>query len=115
MWLSLLNASCTMAGQLRVHWQPTNCYSEGNWNQLCKLLLPGTSNDTAALQQKLRQMEEEVVQLRILQLQSAKRTVTANASARMAPPVAPPDLRSVLVQNVHFSATPQIVAAHFSG
>lgn len=60
-------------------------------------------------------MEEEVIKLRMQQLQSAKQAVTANAAVRTVPPTARSDLRSVLVQNVHFSATAQIVAAHFSG
>ena len=73
------------------------------------------SNNTAALQQKLKQMEEEVIKLRNQQLQLAQKIVASSATKPILPPAASSEARSVLVQNVHFSATPQIVAAHFSG
>lgn len=81
------------------------------------LMAAGTNSDnTAALQQKLKQMEEEVIKLRTQQLQLAQKVVAASHAAKPVPaPMASPEARSVLVQNVHISATPQIVAAHFSG
>ena len=72
----------------------------------------------AALRQKVKQMEEEVIKLRNQQLQQAvlKRASSSGAEAAAAAAArASPDARSVLLHNVHFSATPGVVAAHFSG
>ena len=80
------------------------------------LIAAGTNSDnTVALQQKLKQMEEEIIKLRTQQLQLAQKVVASNAAKPVPAPMASPEARSVLVQNVHYSATPQIVAAHFSG
>ena len=57
-------------------------------------------------------MEQEVTKLR--RQQRAVLTTAASLPA-VATAVGLPDYSSVVVHNVHFSATPQIVAAHFSG
>ena len=84
-------------------------------NNVARAAAGTSSNNTAALQQKLKQMEEEIIKLRTQQLHLAKRAVKTNTATLRTTPVSNPDARSVLVQNVHFTATPQIVAAHFSG
>lgn len=71
----------------------------------------------AALKQQLKQMEQEVGKLR-RQQQTVLSNVASMPMAAAAPAAAPvgamADAASVVVQNVHFSATPQIMAAHFS-
>ena len=67
------------------------------------------------MKQQLQQMEQEVAKLR-KQQQAVLTSAPALPAASAAAPVgAMADAASVVVQNVHFSATPQILAAHFSG
>lgn len=77
-------------------------------------MLGQDSSSIAALKHQLNQMEHEVKKLR-----KQQQAVLSNAAslpvAAAAPVGAVADVASVLVQNVHFSATPQILAAHFSG
>ncbi len=73
------------------------------------------SSDILALKRQLKLMEQEVTNLRRQQ----QAVITNVASRPAAAPIATipnlGDCNSVVVHNVHFSATPQIVAAHFSG
>ena len=81
------------------------------------------SSSTAALKQQLKRMEQEVTQLRKQQQTVLKKVASLPVAAAAVPAAAPvgapvgalADAASVVVQNVHFSATPQILAAHFSG
>ena len=66
------------------------------------------------MKQQLWQMEQEVTKLR-KQQQAVLSAAALPAAATAAPVGAMADAASVVVQNVHFSATPQILAAHFSG
>lgn len=66
------------------------------------------------MKQQLRQMEQEVTKLR-KQQQAVLSAADLPAAAPAAPVGAIADAASVVVHNVHFSATPQILAAHFSG
>ena len=67
------------------------------------------------MKQQLRHMEQEVTKLRKQQQAVLSSTAALPAAAAAAPVGAVADAASVVVQNVHFSATPQILAAHFSG
>ena len=79
----------------------------------CALSSGENSSSIAALKQQLQQMEQEVTKLR--KQQQAVLDNVASALPAAAPLGAAADAASVVVQNVHFSANPQIVAAHFSG
>lgn len=69
------------------------------------------SSSIAALKQQLQRMEQEVTKLR-----KQQQVVLNKAAVPAAAPLGPlADAASVVVQNVHFSANPQILAAHFSG
>ena len=87
-------------------------------HRVCDLLLGQDSSSIAALKQQLQQMEQEVGKLR-KQQQTVLSNVAALPAAAAAPAAAPvgavADAASVVVQNVHFSTTPEIMAAHFSG
>ncbi|DBA80348.1 TPA: hypothetical protein ACH3X2_007295 [Trebouxia sp. C0005] len=72
------------------------------------------SSDILALKQQLKLMEQEVTKLR------RQQAVISNVASRPAAAAIGTipnlgDCNSVVVHNVHFSATAQIVAAHFSG
>ncbi|DBA73496.1 hypothetical protein WJX77_009911 [Trebouxia sp. C0004] len=73
------------------------------------------SRDILALKQQLKMMEQEVTKLRRQQQAVITDVASRPAAAAIATISNLGDCHSVVVHNVHFSATPQIVAAHFSG
>ena len=73
------------------------------------------SSDVLALKQQLKLMEQEVTKLRRQQQAVITNVASRPAAAAIATIPHLGDCDSVVVHNVHFSATPQIVAAHFSG
>lgn len=81
----------------------------------CAVFSGEDSGSIAALKQQLQQMEQEVTKLRKQQQAVLSSAGALPAASVAAPAGAMADAASVMVQNVHFSATPQILAAHFSG
>jgi len=73
------------------------------------------SSGILALKQQLKLMEQEVTKLRRQQQAVITNVASRPAAAAIATISNLGDCNSVVVHNVHFSATPQIVAAHFSG
>ena len=74
------------------------------------------SSGIAAMKQQLKLMEQEVTKLRKQQQAVLTRVNTMPAASAVAnAAVSLQETTSIVVQNVHFSATPQILSAHFSG
>ena len=74
------------------------------------------SSGIATMKQQLKLMEQEVTKLRKQQQAVLSRVNTMPAATAVATAaVSLQEPTSVVVQNVHFSATPQILSAHFSG
>ncbi len=72
------------------------------------------SSGILALKQQLKLMEQEVTKLRRQQQAVITNVASRPAAAAIATISNLGDCNSVVVHNVHFSATPQIVAAHFN-
>lgn len=73
------------------------------------------SSSILALKQQLTAMEQEVTKLRRQQQAVLSNVVSLPSAAAVATTAGLGDCNSVVVNNVHFSATPEILAAHFSG
>lgn len=73
------------------------------------------SGSILALKQQLKLMEQEVTKLRRRQQAVITKVTSWPAASAVATTASLADSSSVAIHNVHFSATPQIVAAHFSG
>ena len=73
------------------------------------------SNSVLALKEQLQVMEQEVRKLRRQQQAVLGNVASLPVTEAVATPAGLAESSSVVVHNVHYSATPQIVAAHFSG
>lgn len=73
------------------------------------------SSSILALKQQLTAMEQEVTKLRRQQQAVLSNVASLPSAAAVATTAGLGDCNSVVVHNVHFSATPEILAAHFSG